>query len=50
MDIHEDLINEVKQAHLREKLKVGTDQIDRGEGISIESKCALDSLFSDIKS
>ncbi len=44
-----DLINEVKLTRLREQLKVGTDQIDRGEGISIESKSALDSLFDDIK-
>ena len=49
MDTHEDWINEVKLARLREQLKVGTDQIDRGEGITIESKSALDSLFDDIK-
>jgi len=49
MDIHEDWIHEVKLARLREQLKVGTDQFDRGEGIAIESKPALDSLFDDIK-
>ncbi len=49
MDTHEDWINEVKLAHLREQLKVGTDQLDRDEGIPIDSKPALDSLFDDIK-
>lgn len=49
MGTHEDWIHEVKLAHLREQLKVNTDQLDRGEGITIESKTALDSLFDDIK-
>ncbi|MBL7004944.1 MAG: type II toxin-antitoxin system ParD family antitoxin [Gammaproteobacteria bacterium] len=49
MDTHEDWIHEVKLAHLREQLNIGTDQLDRGEGISIESKTALNSLFNDIK-
>ncbi len=49
MDTHEDWINEVKLARLREQLKVGIDQLDNGEGIAIESKAALDSLFVDIK-
>ena len=49
MDTHEDWIHEVKLAHLREQLRVGADQLARGEGISIKSKAALDSLFDDIK-
>ena len=49
METHEVWINEVKIARLREQLKVGIDQLDRGEGIAIESKAALDSLFDDIK-
>jgi antitoxin ParD1/3/4 len=49
MDTHEDWIHEVKLAHLREQLKAGTEQLDCGEGIAIQSKAALDSLFSDIK-
>lgn len=49
MDTHEDWIHEVKLANLRKQLKVGTDQLDKGEGIAIESKSALDSLFDDIK-
>lgn len=49
MDTHEDWIHEIKMAHLREQLKAGTDQLDRGEGIAIGSKASLDSLFDDIK-
>jgi len=49
METHEDWIHEVKMARLREQLKAGTDQLDRGAGIAIESKAALDSLFDGIK-
>jgi antitoxin ParD1/3/4 len=49
MDTHEDWIHEVKLARLREQLQIGADQLDRGEGIVIESKAAFDSLFDDIK-
>ncbi|KZY35182.1 MULTISPECIES: type II toxin-antitoxin system ParD family antitoxin [unclassified Oleiphilus] len=48
MDTHEDWIHEVKLARLREQLKVGTGQLDSGEGISIKSKSSLGSLFNDI--
>jgi antitoxin ParD1/3/4 len=48
METHEDWVHEVKMVRLREQLKVGTDQLDRGEGIAIQSKAALDSLFDDI--
>jgi len=50
METHEDWIHEIKLTRLREQLKVGLDQLDRGEGIAIESKAALDTLFDDIKS
>ena len=49
MDTHEDWIYEMKLARLREQLKVGVDQLDRGEGVVIESKAALNVLFDDIK-
>jgi antitoxin ParD1/3/4 len=49
MDTHEEWIGEVKLARLREQLKVGVDQLDRGESIAIESKAALRTLFDDIK-
>lgn len=45
-----EVIREVKLAQLRQHLKAGIDQLDRGEGINIESKAALDTLFEDIKS
>ncbi|NRQ41354.1 type II toxin-antitoxin system ParD family antitoxin [Rheinheimera sp. YQF-2] len=48
MDTHEDWILEVKVARLREQLKAGADQLDCGEGIAIESKATLDTLFDDI--
>ena len=49
METHEDWVNEIKMASLREQLKVGTEQLDRGEGIAIESESALDALFYEIK-
>lgn len=49
MDTHEDWIHELKLARLREQLKAGADQLDRGEGIAIESGTALDALFDDIR-
>ncbi|MDT8397081.1 MAG: type II toxin-antitoxin system ParD family antitoxin [Pseudomonadales bacterium] len=50
MDTHEDWIHEIKLARLREQLNVGANQLDRGEGMAIESQAALDSLFDDIQS
>lgn len=50
METHEDWIHEIKLTRLREQLKVGVDQLDRGEGITVESISALDNLFDDIKS
>ena len=49
METHEDWINEIKLAKLREQLQVGIDQLDQGKGIVIESKSTLDKLFQDIK-
>ncbi len=49
MDTHEDWIHEIKVARLREQLKIATDQLDSGEGLLVESKSALDSIFEDIK-
>lgn len=50
MDTHEDWIHELKLARLREQLKTATEQLERGEGIQLESTSDLDSLFGDIKS
>lgn len=49
MDTHEDWIHEVKLARLREQLNVGIEQLNRGEGIPVASKAALDAIFDDIK-
>lgn len=49
MESHEDWINEIKVARLREQLSVGTAQLERGEGFTIASKESLDRLFDDIK-
>ncbi|THB66912.1 MAG: type II toxin-antitoxin system ParD family antitoxin [Gammaproteobacteria bacterium] len=49
MDTHEEWVKEVRLASLRKQLKVGVEQLDHGEGIVIESKEALDSLFEEIK-
>ncbi len=49
METHEDWIYEIKLTRLREQLKIGVDQLDRGEGMAVESKSALDTLFDDIK-
>ncbi len=48
MDTHEEWIREIKLAHLREQLKPGVQQLDRGEGIPIDSETALDALFDSI--
>ena len=48
METHEDWVRELKLAQLREQLKVGADQLNQGEGINVESRDALDSLFKDI--
>ena len=49
METHEDWINEIKLTRLREQLKVGTDQLDQGKGIAIESKSVLATLFDEVK-
>ncbi len=49
MDTHEEWIHEIKLAHLREQLQIGLDQLDRGQGITIESKKGLDRLFDAVR-
>ena len=41
MELHEDWIHEIKLARLREQLKVGVDQLDRGEGIVLRQPSGL---------
>lgn len=49
METHEEWIHEIKLARLREQLQVGVDQLDRGQGVTIESRKSLDSLFEAIQ-
>ena len=48
-DAHEDWINEIKIAHLREQLNIGLAQLEQGQGIAVESKESLNRLFEAIK-
>ena len=49
METHEDWILEVKLAHLRDQLKLGTDQLDNSESTAITSKASLDAFFEKIQ-
>jgi antitoxin ParD1/3/4 len=49
MDAHEDWINEIKIAQLREQLNIGLAQLEQGQGIAVESKASLNRLFEAIK-
>lgn len=49
METHEDWIREVKLARLREQLRVGVEQLDRGEGMLIQSPADLDDFFDSIR-
>lgn len=49
MDTHEEWIHEIKLARLREQLQIGVDQLNRGQGTTIESKKNLDRLFNAVQ-
>lgn len=49
MDAHEEWVLEIKKALLRKQLKNGVNQIDKGAGIVVESKDALDAIFDDLR-
>ena len=49
MDAHEEWVRELKLARLREQLQTGIDQLDRGEGIPVDSRRSLDALFDAIQ-
>lgn len=49
MDAHEAWVQDIKRAHLREQLQIGLQQLDRGEGIAVDSKRSLDRLFDAIQ-
>ena len=48
METHDQWINEIKLARLREQLKTGIDQLDQNQGFVVESNAALDELFQGI--
>jgi len=49
MDSHEKWIKEIKLARLCEQLQIGVDQLEQGQGITIESKKGLDRLFDAVR-
>lgn len=49
METHEEWINELKLARLREQLQEGILQLNQGQGIHVDSKAGLGRLFDDIK-
>ena len=48
MEAHEEWVREIKLARLREQLQTGMDQLNRGEGIAVDSEKGLDDLFAAI--
>ncbi|RLV61113.1 type II toxin-antitoxin system ParD family antitoxin [Parashewanella curva] len=50
MELHEDWINEMKLAKLREQLQVGIDAFEQGKGTKVSSRKELDDFFEDIMS
>lgn len=50
MDTHEEWIYQLKVTKLREQLQSGIDQLDRGEGIRLNSKSELSDFFESLKS
>lgn len=49
METHEEWIYELKLARLREQVKTGIEQLEAGQGTTVASEAALNSLFDDIK-
>ncbi|SOC04533.1 antitoxin ParD1/3/4 [Alloalcanivorax xenomutans] len=49
VETHEEWINELKLARLREQLQEGILPLNQGQGIRIDSKAGLGRLFDDIK-
>ncbi|WP_133490614.1 type II toxin-antitoxin system ParD family antitoxin [Alcanivorax sp. 24] len=48
VETHEEWVNELKLARLREQLQEGILQLNQGQGIHVDSKAGLDRLFEDI--
>ena len=50
MELHEDWINEMKLAKLREQLQVGIDELKQGKSTKVSSRKELDEFFEGIMS
>lgn len=50
MELNEKLIDQMKLIHMKREIQLGIDQLERGEGIVVDSKEELDALFQDIMS
>ena len=48
METHDELVYEMKLARLREQLSVGVGQLERGEGVQLDSSSAVDGFFGHI--
>jgi antitoxin ParD1/3/4 len=48
METHDELVYEMKLARLREQLSVGVGQLERGEGVQLDSPSAVDGFFGHI--
>jgi antitoxin ParD1/3/4 len=48
METHDELVYEMKLARLREQLSVGVGQLERGEGVQLDSLSAVDGFFGHI--
>ena len=48
MATHDKWDNELKLSALEKQLKAGTDQLDHGEGIVLQSQTDLDNLFQQL--
>jgi len=49
VEMNEDWIDEIKLATLRKQLNIGINELDKGQGVEIESDKALDLFFNDIQ-
>lgn len=49
VEMHEDWVNEIKLSALRQKLNVGLQQLNQGDGQDISSHQDLDTFFNQIK-
>lgn len=48
METHDELVYEMKLARLSEQLSVGVSQLERGEGVQLDSSSAVDGFFGHI--